>query len=641
MLGAAFSCSSGDGSTQPVAGSAGHPDAGFAADDAGGAGRSVAGGARGGADAGSPANAGVGAEASAGVGNVGSGVMFAPLCPADDWCWENPLPAGSALRAISGSSESDVWAVGDNGTIVHYDGQRWHAVPSGVSERLTGVWAPSRSEAWISGTSGALLRWDGKAWGPAGQPAAITYAHAVTGWVDDRGAAPQSTVWFTDGTSPIRVQAGQWQREMLPQDTFTFASVWSDAHGALWAVGSGGGLSRLVGSEWQSFGTGSSNRFVGVHGDPQGNIWAVSEQAEIIRVDPKGVAMAFESAADKGLTSVHAFGTSDAWAVGLAGTLVRFDGAKWAPHPSGTDYDLLAVWGASPSDVWLVGDRGTIVHCNEATCSVPNGVADANLSAVWATSADEAWAVGAGGVILHRSSAGWQAVDSPTETDLTAVWGSAPDDVWFGGYRVLLRWDGAALLPVDGLAAGASALHGRSGDDVWALSANSPVHWDGLTFAPSNQVASSAVFAAAASDVWVGVFQNSSNMGHFEADVWSKSTAPACLSLAGTGPKDVWCAGGINLRSAANHWDGAAWTLVGTSAGADLNAVASSGPGRMWYVGNAGVLGTCTDKTCAGYALNGAPGQRAFVTDALTAVATAGDDVYAVGRRGVILHRRP
>ncbi len=38
-----------------------------------------------------------------------------------DWTWQNPLPQGNSLRDVWGSSGSDVFAVGDGGTILHYD----------------------------------------------------------------------------------------------------------------------------------------------------------------------------------------------------------------------------------------------------------------------------------------------------------------------------------------------------------------------------------------------------------------------------------------------------------------------------------------------------------------------------------------
>jgi hypothetical protein len=39
-----------------------------------------------------------------------------------DWTWQNPLPQGNPLWGVWGSSGSDVFAVGDWGTVLHYDG---------------------------------------------------------------------------------------------------------------------------------------------------------------------------------------------------------------------------------------------------------------------------------------------------------------------------------------------------------------------------------------------------------------------------------------------------------------------------------------------------------------------------------------
>ena len=43
---------------------------------------------------------------------------LAGLCSKDKWCWVNPLPQGNALNAMWGTSATDVYAVGDNGTIL-------------------------------------------------------------------------------------------------------------------------------------------------------------------------------------------------------------------------------------------------------------------------------------------------------------------------------------------------------------------------------------------------------------------------------------------------------------------------------------------------------------------------------------------
>ena len=605
--------------------------------DTGQGGGGAAGGAgRGGATAG----AGGGGAAGRGGGGGATGIVFRPLCPADGWCWEHPLPQGNALRAVHGSGPNDVWAVGDRGTILHFDGAAWNPVPSGVLDRLTGVWAAGPSEAWVSGTNGAILRWDGSSWAPAGQPSTLATASAVAGWVDTAGVTPRTTVWFADGSSPAKVSAGTWSRDPAANPSFSILSLWTDATGGLWAGGVGGAIGVLRGIAWTRFGTGSSNRFQAVGGDPAGNIWAVSDFAEIARVDSRGVPSTFPSGAPGALNAVHAFSAGDAWIAGAAGTVLRFDGASWQSRATGTSFDLFGIWGATPGDVWVVGDRGTIIRCDGSSCSLPNSDTTAELAAVWAASADEAWAVGRTGTVLHRAGGRWQVVPSPTTRNLTAVWGSSAADVWIAGDGVVLRWNGNQLVAAAEPASGAIALSGRAANDLWALSGGAPAHWNGAAWTPLARSAAVSIFEAAPDDVWVASLDGEAATGHWNGQTWTKLPLSDCLRLHGSGPADVWCVGGIQGPS-MSRWNGTMWSGVSVPADAGLNGVASSGAGSVWYVGVGGVLGHCTGTVCEGRALNGVLSRRVFLDDSLTAVATFGDDVYAVGRRGVILHRRP
>ena len=53
-------------------------------------------------------------------------VFTAPLvnhqAAAQEWNWQNPLPQGNRLNGIWGSSTSNVFAVGEGGTIIRYNG---------------------------------------------------------------------------------------------------------------------------------------------------------------------------------------------------------------------------------------------------------------------------------------------------------------------------------------------------------------------------------------------------------------------------------------------------------------------------------------------------------------------------------------
>jgi len=89
-----------------------------------------------------------------------------------DGCMWSMVPSSAIyqLRAVSGTATSDVWAVGNTGTIVHWNGSAWSIVSSASSEWLWGVWAYSASDAWAVGENNTLLQWNGTAWSQVSKP---------------------------------------------------------------------------------------------------------------------------------------------------------------------------------------------------------------------------------------------------------------------------------------------------------------------------------------------------------------------------------------------------------------------------------------------------------------------------------------
>ncbi|MBN9160420.1 MAG: hypothetical protein BGO98_18075 [Myxococcales bacterium 68-20] len=77
--------------------------------------------------------------------------------------------ASGVLEAVWGSSASDVWAVGDKGTIRHIAAgdTQWEIVTSPTKEPLHGLWGSSPNDVWAVGDSGTILHWDGATWSPS------------------------------------------------------------------------------------------------------------------------------------------------------------------------------------------------------------------------------------------------------------------------------------------------------------------------------------------------------------------------------------------------------------------------------------------------------------------------------------------
>ena len=104
----------------------------------------------------------------------------------------------------------------------------------------------------------------------------------------------------------------------------------------------------------------------------------------------------------------------DVWAVGANGEILRYDGAVWQRHDSGTERWLLSVWGTSSHDVWAAGGVGG---------DGPNVA-----------------------TIVHFDGTGWVSVPADLDEAVAGIWGGNDHDVWFAGAcGVMLHYQGGAL----------------------------------------------------------------------------------------------------------------------------------------------------------------------------------------------------
>lgn len=79
------------------------------------------------------------------------------VCSEHGFCWESPLPEGQALHAVWAWNDRDVWAAGDAGVLLHYDGTTWAGAPSGTRLGIYALWGRASNDIWAAGERGALL----------------------------------------------------------------------------------------------------------------------------------------------------------------------------------------------------------------------------------------------------------------------------------------------------------------------------------------------------------------------------------------------------------------------------------------------------------------------------------------------------
>ncbi|MGE0867283.1 MAG: hypothetical protein AB7P03_01885 [Kofleriaceae bacterium] len=297
-------------------------------------------------------------DPDAAVADLDGSIIEIPSCPDNTWCVE-PSGTTSRLRSVWVIDANNVFAVGDNGTILRRSSNQWSAMASGTTENLRGVWGPSVDDLWAVGQGGTILRYDGSAW------SAVTGVKSVSDDTDVEAVwgSGANDVWLAGPTMVWNWNGSTWATKGFGGILFSISGTGPDD---VWVTGENSYLNHYTG---------------GPVGDSDS--WTY--------VNP-GVGTAF--------MTVFAFAPNNVRAATFVE--VQYTGSMWKQNA--TDGAVFqSIWGSSATRMWGVG--GTKVGSWDGaawTIEVPNG----NTSALWSVRGigNVVWAVGSDGLILHRFS---------------------------------------------------------------------------------------------------------------------------------------------------------------------------------------------------------------------------------------------
>jgi hypothetical protein len=231
----------------------------------------------------------------------------------------------NSLEGIWGNNSSDIFVVGQYGTILHYDGSIWTEPPSNTTISLHDIWGSSYNDIYAVGDGGTILHYDGN-W------SAVT--HNLT----------SQALLGIGGSSPTNVAAVGLDSVTLHYD----GKAWY-----LWTKGPWGYFYSVWGISSDLFTAGYTMPVPGgsYDEDPWGIILHYNDSIFINYKIFNNVECIYDM-----------FGTSsiDIFAVGKGGIL-HYDGNDWSKMSCGTKVQLNGVWGTA-SDVYAVGEKGTILH---------------------------------------------------------------------------------------------------------------------------------------------------------------------------------------------------------------------------------------------------------------------------------------
>jgi hypothetical protein len=321
------------------------------------------------------------------------------------WTLTHTLPTAQ-VGFIWAESPSNIYLSGYNGPnpVYRYDGAVWSTTGSPMPT-LAEVWGTSASNVYAVGNSGTILHNTGGGW--FGEATGIATPHFVSGiW-----GSSSRDIWAVGnlGTSILRRNATSWAPVAKATDR-TLRSVWGASASAVWAVGDTGTIEKFDGTTWTQQNSGTLWRLLAVSGSSASDVWAVGVGGTILRHDGTAWSDASAGATDSTMTfdDVWAASPTDVWVVGTQSpngwrVLLRWNGTTWTnmagsmTGPGG----VFCIHGSAANDVWFGGGNGGLMfHWNgSAMRKVPTPTAA--WTCPWAASSQTVLAAGQNGVILR------------------------------------------------------------------------------------------------------------------------------------------------------------------------------------------------------------------------------------------------
>lgn len=234
-------------------------------------------------------------------------------------------------------SETDMWLVGDNGLILHYDGTEWTNMDGGTSEALNEVFFVDATHGYIVGDNGSFLSYDGSVWtsmdaGTTKNLRGVAFIDADNGFaVGDDGIIIKYTM------ATFSVDSAVIDTIKVTEDYYGIDVI--DANN-YWACGTGKIVINYNGTDWTGYEAGTKDHY-GIWFNSANDGWLASKSGRINHYDGTDW-VEYET------TSKHLYGISSngatSYAVGRDGVMFTFNGSGWQQLASGTTVDLNTIF---------------------------------------------------------------------------------------------------------------------------------------------------------------------------------------------------------------------------------------------------------------------------------------------------------
>jgi hypothetical protein len=276
----------------------------------------------------------------------------------------------------------------------------WKREQSGTTSSLYAVWGASDTDIYAAGEGGVVLHSTGNgAWATQSTPNTIQTLTGLWGSSNtDLFGVSADLVWRSQG-------AGSWTFSTRP-GSLSLNTIWGTSASDVFIIGASGSLfhSANGGTSWQTPSAGTTKDLLGGWSSSATNAYVVGAMGTVSHLS--GTTWQVEpqiTGAD--LFGVWGSSATDVYAVASSGILLHSVGSgTWTMSTiSGVTDNLRAITGRSATDMTIVGENGVLLRgTGGGTWTPETGAAGSTMTAVWESPNGEVYAVGINGTILHR-----------------------------------------------------------------------------------------------------------------------------------------------------------------------------------------------------------------------------------------------
>lgn len=271
-----------------------------------------------------------------------------------DWCDSELIITRPTLNSIWAAATNSVWAVGENGTTLNWNGTAWRRIPSPTVSSLRAIWGTAANNVWVVGDNGLLMRWNGSAWTrtSTGMPPGL-------GLNDVHGSGANDVWAVGDEGTVLRYNGTTWSAVAV-ESLNTLTTVYAQSASSVWMGGELGMLMKWDGTTLAEQPTAGTELTMHIKGSGATRLWRVVEGRLIYQ---------WTGSAWSGL-SIYGnwmwFGGDTVGVIADNGTLRWQDGGAWTsadvyPHIYG---GVITSTTAGSKDGWAVGRDARILRYN-------------------------------------------------------------------------------------------------------------------------------------------------------------------------------------------------------------------------------------------------------------------------------------